>query len=164
MNTIKNIHLLELLGNDLKKLEYGASLHLRMSNISFKILEVTENAIALRVSQGKHLSENYADKKALVDLARELFQKFFPDKKIHPQAIAYEANPITQITAKWVKQKMESLDLGVNDIVKDTGVDKTNISAWANGTRPMSQPVKAMFYHYLNSVQLGKKGRKVSAP
>jgi hypothetical protein len=163
MNTIKNIHMLELLDNDLKRLEFGASLHLRMSNIRFKIIEVTEHGITLRVAQGKHLSENYADKKALVELARELFQKFFPDKKIHPQAIAYKANPITQITAKWVKQKMESLNLGVNDIVKDTGVDKTNISAWANGTRPMSQPVKAMFYHYLNSVQREKKGLRVSA-
>jgi hypothetical protein len=161
MSTIKNIHLLELSDNDRVKLLAGAALHLRMSNISFKILEVTNTAITLRVIQGKHLSENYADKKALVELTKELFQRFYPDKKIHPQAIVFKHNPVMQITAQWVKEKMETLDLGVTDIVNDTGVDKTNISAWANGTRPMSQPVKAMFFHYFNSVAHQQK--RVSA-
>jgi hypothetical protein len=150
MNTIKFIDRLDLPEKDRVKLEAGAALHRKMSNITFKILEVTDKAIIIRVTQGKHLSGNYADKKTLVDRTRELFGKFFPDKKIHPQAIPYVANPITEIDGEWVKEKMEELDIGVNDVVKDTGVDKTNISAWANSTRPMSQPVKAMFYYYFN--------------
>jgi hypothetical protein len=157
MTTIKNIHLLDLPDQAREKLEAGAALHRRMSNITFKITEVTEGAIAVKVIQGKHLSENYADKKSLVTLTRDLFERFFPDKKIHPQAIPFKANPVTEIDAKWVKQRMQTFDVGVTDIVNDTGVDKTNISAWANGTRPMSQPVKAMFYHYFNSISHSRK-------
>jgi len=150
MATIKNIHLLSISDNDLKKLEYGAALHKRMSNIEFKILEVNDDSLVIRVSQGKHMSENYADKATLVTRTRELFEPFFPGVKIHPQANPYEPNPVSKIDSTWIKKQMDVLDLRVTDIVKDTGVDKTNISAWANGKREMSQPVKAMFYHYFN--------------
>lgn len=37
----------------------------------------------------------------------------------------------------------------MKDIMIDTGIDKTNLSAWLSGARVMSQPVKAMFYFYL---------------
>jgi hypothetical protein len=163
MNTIKNIHKLDQLGlsgKDKQRLEAGAALHRRMSNITFKILEVTDNAITLSVSQGRHLSANYADKKTLVTRTRELFQRFFPDKKIHPRVFAYEPNPVTLIDSRWVKNQMEDLGLGVTDVVNDTGIDKTNISAWANGTRPMSQPVKAMFYHYLKEKKARLQNRQ----
>lgn len=134
------------------KKDQGETLHKRMSNIEFKILEVEPGSIVIRVSQGKHLSENYADKKTLVNRIRELFQPFLPDHKIHPQASAYEPSPVTRIDSIWVKKQMDILGLRVTDIVHDTGIDKTNISAWANGTRSMSQIVKAMFYHYFNSI------------
>ena len=159
MNTIKNIHLLTLTEAERAKLEYGASMHQRMSNIIFKVLKVTEKAVTIRVQQGKHLSENYADQKRLVDLTKELFQKFILDKEIHPEAIEYSANPITTINSLWIKQEMTMLDIGVKDIVALTGVDKTNISAWANGTRPMSQPVKAMFYYYFTYLKLSNDAR-----
>ena len=154
MATIKNIHLLPLVDKDREKLEAGAKLHLRMSNIQFKILEVTPKSLIIQVTQGKHLSKNYADKKTLVIRTHELFDRVFPDKKIHPQAIAYEPNPVSQIDSKWVKDKMQILHLAVTDIVHDTGIDKTNISAWANGTRPMSQPVKGLFYYYFLNKQV----------
>lgn len=35
------------------------------------------------------------------------------------------------------------------DIMDETGIDKSNVSAWVNGTRTMSQPVRAMFYYYI---------------
>jgi len=149
---IKNIHRLDLSDKDREKLESGATLHKRYSNIQFKILEVEAGAAVIRVSQGRHLSENYANKKTLVTRTRELFQPFLPGVKIHPQAIPYEPNPVTNIDSEWVKKQMEANNIRVTDIVHDTGVDKTNISAWTNGTRPMSQPVKAMFYHYFGHI------------
>jgi len=157
MNTIKNVHLLNLSDADRQKIEAGAALHLRMSNISFKILEVTEKGIVVRVTQGKHLSENYADKSTLVQRTRELFSKFLPDIKVHPQAIPYKANPVTEIDSVWIKKQMEKYGLRVTDIVEATGIDKTNVSVWVNGTRPMSQPVKALFY-YLFAVKRLTKG------
>jgi len=160
MNTIKNIHKLASTGiseEDLQRLGAGAALHRKMSNISFKILDVTDKAITVSVAQGKHMSENYADEKTLVLRTRELFEKFFPGKKIYTQDFPYRPNPVNQINSSWVKKRMDELGIRVTDIVNDTGVDKTNISAWANGTRPMSQPVKAMFYHYFQGRKVAKR-------
>ena len=84
---IKNIHLLSLPDKDRAKLEHGAALHKRMSNIQFKILEVTPSGIVIRVLQSRHLSDNYANKEILVTRTRELFEPFLSGKKIHPQAI-----------------------------------------------------------------------------
>lgn len=151
MNTIKNIHLLDsiLSDKDKERLEAGAALHKRLSNITFKILEIGDKSITVRVVQGKHLSENYADKKTLVIRARELFEKVLPNMKVHPQVITYVANPVTEVDSVWIKKHMDKLGLRVIDLVNATGIDKTNISAWVNGTRPMSQPVKAMFYYFM---------------
>ncbi|WP_394803177.1 helix-turn-helix domain-containing protein [Membranihabitans marinus] len=37
---------------------------------------------------------------------------------------------------------------GINskELVEMTGINKSNISAWINDIRPMSQPAKALFY------------------
>lgn len=150
MSTIKNLHLLDLVvDSDVKdKLDVSAIPLKTNSNVTFKILEVGENSIVIRVKQDKHFSENYLDKKTLVLQTRELFEKFLPGWKIHPQVIPFTPNPVSYIDAEWIKQQMDKHDIRVMDLVQDTGVDKTNISAWANATRPMSQPVKAMFYYY----------------
>jgi hypothetical protein len=150
MNTIKNLHLINLPSDKLAKLDAGASLHEKMSNITFKILEVTEKAITVSVSQGKHLSENYANEKTLINRTHELFDRFFVDAKIQVRAIPYTPNPITEIDAAWVKANMDKLNIRVTDMVNETGIDKTNLSAWATGARPMSQPVKAMFHYYFS--------------
>lgn len=150
MNTVKNLHYLETIADEstTNKIETAAEALRVKSNITFKILEVRKSSIVVRVKQEKHQAEKYVDKKALVSHAREFFEKFLHGWKIHPQAIPYVPNPVSEIDGGWVKRQMEDLDIGVKDIVQDTGVDKTNISAWANSTRPMSQPVKAMFYYY----------------
>jgi hypothetical protein len=148
MSVIKNIHKISLPESQLKKLEHGASLHKRMSNIQFKILEAGPSKLVVRVAQEKHLSGNYADRATLMQRTRELFQAFFPGAKIHPKVIPYEANPVGEIDSFWVKDQMIKNGVTVTKLVKDTDIDKTNISAWVNGVRPMSQPVRSMFYYY----------------
>lgn len=152
MNEIKNIHLLELSEKDREKIEAGALQYRKYSNIVFKVLEAGPKTITVRVSQGKHLSENYLDKKELAARAKEFFTKFFPDQTIHIRAFPYKPNPVTEIDSEWVRKQMNSLGVRVTDIVTDTGIGKANISGWANGLRPMSQPVKAMFFHYFKSL------------
>lgn len=158
MNTIKNIHkIVDLLDqDDLNKLESGAALHKRHSNIEFKIISVDEkftvlgklNEIIVSAVQGKSLSENYADSKTLIDRTKELFKPFFPKYAINVQPATYNEAIVEVVTPEWIKEQQLKKGVRIKDIIIDTGIDKTNLSAWINGVRPMSQPVKAMFYFY----------------
>lgn len=154
---IKNIHLISDLSEaDQQKLNAGALQHKKFSRIGFKVLSMDEMAIKIQTTQGKTPQENYADEKTLIERTKELFSIFFPDKKIIVNAAPYKENLTAQVTPEYIRHEMVSNHIKVKDIVADTGIDKTNISAWVNGVRDMSQPVKAMFYFYFK-VKSSKK-------
>lgn len=156
---IKNIHLISQLDDlTLEKLTHGALQHQKFSRIVFKILSVDDKSIKIQTSQNKSPHENYADEKTLVERTKELFSRFLPDLKIIVNAAPYKENPTAQVTPEYIRHAMTENQIKVKDIVADTGIDKTNISAWVNGTRDMSQPVKAMFYYYIGS----KSSKQVS--
>jgi hypothetical protein len=73
MSTIINLFKLNGMvpAADIEKLEAGAALHKRHSNIVFKIISVDNVKIDIRAKQGRHLSENYADKAVLVQRTKE---------------------------------------------------------------------------------------------
>lgn len=162
MNTIKNLHKIEhlLTDADIIKLEAGATLHKRHSNIHFKIESINViktvlgplDEINIGVTQDKSSSENYADIKILVDRTKELFQPFLPKYKINVHPKPYSLPDVNIVTDKWVNEQMLHHGIKVKNIAADTGIDRTNISAWINGTRDMSQIVKAMFYYYFAKV------------
>lgn len=157
MSVIKNLNYIRYDVPGIEKLEAGAALHKRHSNIEFKILSITEYDIVLNVSQGKTISRNYADIKTLILRTKELFQPFFPGKTIHVHAIEFQEAPIEIVDSKWITDKMLHTGTRIKDIQSKTGIDKTNLSAWINGLRPMSQPVKAMFYLYFNQLEMQLK-------
>lgn len=158
MEAIKNIdklgHLISQ--DDLQRLDIGALLHRKHSNISFKVVDVdTDNypgdsfKLVVKTEQGKSAAGNYTDKRGLIDLTRELFGKLVGKAVIDVQPIPYSPAPVEVVDTKWIQDKMLNKGVRIKDIVADTGIDKTNLSAWINGVRPMSQPVRAMFYYYL---------------
>lgn len=53
------------------------------------------------------------------------------------------------VTPEWIQDRMKGKGLSQADIVRSTGIPKSNISAWLSGIRPMSQIAKAMFYFML---------------
>lgn len=157
MNTIKNIHKLTGIIPDesIANLEAGAALHLRNSNITFKIIKVADKELHVRTEQGKHLSENYATTQILIDRTRQLFSRFLPGYMIYTHPIPFAPSIVEVVTPEWLQNKMLIKKISIKEICGDSGIDKTNISAWVNGIRPMSQPVKAMFYFYFKAYEPG---------
>lgn len=149
MNVIKNLALVTLPEKELALLEHGALQYRRYSNIQFKVLQVNGKEMWIKVYQDRHLSENYISEEDLKDRAKELFGRFLPDYTIHAYAIPYAPHPINQITEEWILDQFSKKPMSVKDLVEATGIDNTNLSAWINGKRPMSQPVKAMFYYLI---------------
>lgn len=148
---IKNIHLIKDLATseNIRKLEIGALQHRKFARITFKVLSVQEGILAIQTIQTKSPHENHADEERLILRTKELFLHFFPEYKIEVTAIPYQANPTERVTPEYIREAMNSYDIKVKDIVDETGIDKSNVSTWVNGTRSMSQPVRAMFYYYI---------------
>lgn len=153
MNTIKNIHRIQelLSGDALQKLEAGAALHLRHAAISFKILNVEADAITVRVVQTKNAAGVYQDRKTLIERTKELFSPAFPDRKIKVQPVPYSDPAAAVVTPQWLNTMMQRAGIKARDIVTETGLEKTNLSAWLNGHRSMSQPVQLMFYYFFKA-------------
>ncbi|MNY29273.1 hypothetical protein D3C86_1633040 [compost metagenome] len=104
------------------------------------------NGLIIRTKQDKHVSGNYADEVKLIELTRNLFG-ILPEKPvIAVQPLIYTPVLVDVVDAKWIQEKMEKHRIQIEDIVADTGIEKSSLSAWIKGTRLMTQPVKAMFY------------------
>ncbi|SDF41448.1 hypothetical protein SAMN04487996_110239 [Dyadobacter soli] len=148
---IKNIHLIKDLTTEenIKKLEIGALQHRKFARITFKVISVIGKVMQIHTVQTKSPHENHADEDRLILRTKELFLHFFPDYEIQVTATPYQANPTEKVTPEYIREAMNSYDIKVKDIVDETGIDKSNVSAWVNGTRSMSQPVRAMFYYYI---------------
>ncbi len=150
MSTIKNLHRLKKYDNEiLSKIDQGALLHKRYSNIQFKIIGLYPKSIKIQTVQGKHLSENYADQKTLIERTKQLFEPLGLQVNVH--AVIYKVHQLAQVDSAWIQNKMNQFHMQLNELVMDTDIDNTNLSAWINGKRPMSQPVKAMFWFYFSS-------------
>lgn len=153
MNVIKNIHLLRdtVAQDDIEKLEVGAHQYKRFGRITFKILSFAGNIITVEVRQDRNPAENYLDQKELIKRAKDLFTGFIPGVTVHVRATPYKAPAVDQVTPEWIQKQMLEYGIKLRTIELETGLDKTNLSAWVNGVRPMSQAVKAMFFYYFKA-------------
>jgi hypothetical protein len=152
MAYLKNIHLLDDISEDDKlKMEEAAVAHKRYSNIEFKILEYTPSKVIVRVTQGKSAANNYQTAKRLVEIVSETYGRFFNGKKIMARPYIYQQSPANDVNDTWINNQMTKLKIGIPQIVEDTGIDKTQLTSLITGNRPLSQPMKALFWYYFLS-------------
>jgi hypothetical protein len=152
MAQLKNIHLLDdIKQSDLDKIEFAAVQHKRYSNIDFKIVEYSPKKVIIQASQGKNAGSNYFDKKRLIEIVHETFDRFFKDKKIHVHPIEFVESRANQVDAKWIQDKMLKTGCKLKNIANDTGIDYTQLSSLVSGDRALSQPMKALFWYYFLS-------------
>ncbi|MBB5638179.1 hypothetical protein HDE68_004105 [Pedobacter cryoconitis] len=157
MEIIKNIY--KLVGIvrhiDLLRLEESAKQYLNQLNISFEIITAKSSALKVKTRQWKCNSGNHAEIPMLISLTQDLFGRFLNlPVTVHP--IAYTPAVVDDVEPEWISDKMLNLGATLKDIHKDTGIDKLNLSSWINGTQPLSQDVKAMFFYYFECIQQRK--------
>lgn len=154
MNFIKNVHKLEELGftkEVLTKLEYGAQLHNRHARITFKVLTAVPGELTIEVRQDKSPAENYATSKRLIEIGHEWLEPAGNSIRVHVRPVPYVQPPTDVVESEWIKKQMQSLQISSKQICDDTGIDKTSMSAYVNGLKPLSQTVKSMFFYYFKS-------------
>lgn len=153
MNTVKNLHYLSGYLPDEKAdaLEQGAHQYRRHSNITFKVLKANKDEVIVEVRQGRNALDEYLSSKELTVRAKELFERFFPGHDIHTRPKPYHSPPPDDVTPEWIQERMRRHQVSLKKLQKVTGIDKSSLSNWVNGNRPMSQPVKAMFYFFFST-------------
>jgi hypothetical protein len=155
MAQLKNVHLLnDFREADIDKMEHAALQHKRYSNIEFKIVEYSPRKVIIQIAQGKNAGGNYFDKKRLIEIVHETYDRFFKDKKVHVHPIEYVQSQANSVDSKWINDQMLQSGIKLKDMVDDTGIDKTQLSSLISGNRPLSQPMKALFWFYFSYKQV----------
>jgi len=153
MSTIINIEKLQnaIDETNLAKLDASATVHKKQSNIEFTVLTLEDNVLTVGTEQGKTGSGKYANLKTLIKRTHEVFDNFLPSSfKLEVQPTEYLESPAATVTSNWINKKMLEKEIRIKQIAFDTGIDRTDLTAWINGVKPMGQIVKAMFYYYFN--------------
>ena len=146
MNTIKNIHYVDIADDLLPHLDKAAGVYAANANITFKILTYNDSDSIVEVRQGKNQRAKYQDTKGLIQRGKELFIKFFSDHSIHIHPKMYSLPKIDVVDSQWIQDNMNANRVSLKSIEQLAGIDTSNLSAYVHGLRPVSQPVKTMFF------------------
>lgn len=152
-NVIKGVAKLQgiVTQDQLEKLEFGAKLHKRHSRVEFKILSAGEHEIIIESRQGKSPNGNHFEASRLIEIAKEWIDPFV-EQVVHVRPKAYIQAVVDIVNSEWILKEMLRYHISLKQLCVDTGVDKTSMSAYVNGHKPLSQTVKSMFYYYFVNV------------
>lgn len=150
MKLIKNLHLLtgHVSPADVERMEYAAALHRTHSNITFKIVQCSDQDVIIQAAQGRSEADNYFPAKRLIEIVHDTFDRFFDGKRVKVHPIEYKQPESMSVTAEWIRKQMLDHSIKLKTIAEDTGIDYTQLSAITSGTRQLSKPMKALFYYY----------------
>lgn len=158
MGEIKNLHLLAdtVKPGDIDKMEIAALQHRRHANITFKFLEASKENVVIQVTQAKSAAGNYFPRNRLADIVTETFGRFFKDRKIFARPMPFQEPEPDKVDHKWIEAKMLNTGTRLKDIASETGLDYSQLSSLVSGNRPLSQPMKALFYYYFRTKEAVK--------
>lgn len=146
---IENLDRLSYLSEAQKKsIEVKAQAHLRFSNISFEVKKVDEKELIVQTVQLKHLSENYADAKKLIEVTETVFAPILYGRKLRVGAKPYFEAPADVVTFIWIKEQMAKKEIKAAELEQKLGIDRSTISQYLSGKRELSRGVKSMFYFF----------------
>ena len=151
---IKGFHKISDLLTETQKtdIENYAYQYAKFHRVYFKVLKVDDEnkKIIVQAKQNKHSFTNpYFTEQELMEKTKKLFLGFFNGYTINTHPVIYVESKSEIITPEYLKKELQKKKLRIKDIQIDTGLETSNLSAWINGIRPMSNIVKNMFYYYL---------------
>lgn len=151
---IKNIHLLQWLNEESAlKLEQVALAHQRYSAISFKIKSVDAEEVTIITTQGKSFHENQHAQKRLIEITKEMFSGGVEGRRVLVQAVPYVASPTEVVSPEWIRQQMSRYKLALKVMATETGINKSSLSSVITGDKPLSDPMRAMFFYYFKALK-----------
>jgi hypothetical protein len=78
---------------------------------------------------------------------------FFPGRRIQAGPVVYKKPGADAVDSEWINKKMLETETSTKQIAADTGLHITQLTSLVTGSRPLSQPMKALFWYYFLSKQ-----------
>lgn len=147
---IKNLQYLNTTPEVREELTEAAVTFKENENITFTIIAANKDLIILQINQHANTTKSYLTGKELRNIAKELFEPFFPNHIIRYGAIPYFEPKTSIVTPEWISSNLYRRSISIKGIEKTTGIERKQLKAWINGENPMGASVKAMFYFMLN--------------
>lgn len=152
---MKNIELLPIAADAQKRLSEFAIQYRKMARIFVEIVSFNGQRLIARVEQKEAVNDKILTKKELTERVREMFAGEIPaDWKLTVSAVNYDRRDIDAVNAEWINNNMERLGLKAKDISSHTGLDKSSVSLYLSGVRPLTKLAKAAFYYFLKYYEM----------
>lgn len=148
MQTIKNLKRIKFHISDdaVDSLNILADANYRCYGVEFKILKYEDGVATIQALQSKKKDKSLSVAE-LVSMAKKMFLSM-EGLKIHVHPVCFIESVVETVDPSWIKVQMQSKKVKLKDIVFDSGIDKTCLSAIINNHVGLSQPMKAFFYYY----------------
>lgn len=152
---MKNIELLPIPSDAQKRLSEFAAQYRKMARIFVEIVSFNGGRLIVRVEQKEAVNDKILTKKELTERVREMFAGEIPiDWKLTVSAVNFDRRDIDAVNAEWINTNMERLGLKAKDISSHTALDKSSVSLYLSGERPMSKLAKAAFYYFIKYYEM----------
>lgn len=142
--------------SDIEKLKGKLEIQEQFSGITFTILEKAEIGILIEVKQDieniETANQQFPDKR-LREIVHETFSEHTPHK-IYASTFKGEKSAPEIVTTQWIENQKYKYRLKSKTVSKELGVSESNIKAYMDGTKPLTSPIRAMFYFYFMSKKL----------
>ncbi len=125
----------------------------KSENIHVYCKSSDERSVIVAAIQKKKIDRTYLDKKTLISEIKERLSEY-TDKTIHIHFSPYIESPVEIVDAEYVSYKMSKYKISIKVLVKDLGMKRSDISAMANGNKPIDRSTKAVFYYYFKVQEL----------
>lgn len=152
---MKNIELLPIPYDAQKRLSEFAAQYRKMARIFVDIISFNGDRLIVRIEQKEAVNDKILTKKELTDRVREMFAGEIPaDWKLTVSAVNFDRRDIDAVDAEWINASMERLGLKAKDISSHTALDKSSVSLYLSGERPLSKLAKVAFYYFLKYYEM----------
>ena len=159
---MKNIDLLPIPSDAKKRLMEFASQYRRMARIFVEIISFNGSRLIVRVEQKEAVNGIALSKIELTQRVREMFTgEIPPDWKLTISAVNFDRRDIAAVNGVWVSRNAERLGLKAKDLVAHTGIDKSSVSLYLSGEKPLSKLAKVAFYYFFKYYEMSNFDKPV---
>jgi len=158
---MKNINILPLKTKQKLQIVDLARIRKNSDHICIDIVSFKDNRLTIRAEQKDLLKGKELNKKELIAIARKVFKGIIPKEwELTVVAISFSRKEINNLSAEWIRSKMELFGLKNRTLVIHTDIEDSTISLLINGERELTKWHKVAFYYFFKYYEMASTAKE----